>query len=200
MMTRLLMAAGAALIAAFSSPAWAAPDLTVELHGRSDRLGGQTYTVGEPIMITFDVLNLGDATAPGTNSAGSAGYMVDVIISTDSSAPVRFAVYSETFVEDALLRGGRMSRTDDVAPGARVSFTGPTAMLGSPPSPYDYYSFPLPRGMTPGDYHVCVLVDPGARIAEANERNNTTCMGITLRPLRLIRPPRIQPPQIRPPG
>ena len=127
--------------------------------------------------------------------------MVDVIISSDASAPVRFAVYSETFVEDALLRGGRMSRTDDVAPGGRVEFRGPTTMLGSPPSPYDYLSFPLPSGMAPGDYHICVQVDPGARIAESNERNNTTCMGLTLRPLRLIRPPIIRPqPQIRPPG
>lgn len=199
MMTRLLVAAGAALLAAFSSSAWAAPDLTVELHGRSDRLGGQTYAVGEPILISFDVLNRGDATASGTNSAGSAGYMVDVIISSDASAPIRFAVYSPTFVEDALLRGGRMSRTDDVPPGGRVEFRGPTVMLGSPPAPYDYYSFPLPSGMRPGEYHVCVQVDPGGRIAESNERNNTTCMGITLRPLRLIRPPRIQP-QIRPPG
>jgi hypothetical protein len=176
---RIVVGALAAL-AFMASPALAQPDLTVEMSGRSDRLGGQTYAIGQPILISFRVINQGDAAAPGTNSAGGAGYMADVIVSTDNTAPVRFATYTTRFAEDALLRGGRMSRTDDVPAGGRVTFEGPTTMLGTPPAPYNYLSFPLPAGMRPGNYHICVQVDPGARIAESNEINNTTCMPITL--------------------
>lgn len=169
------------VVSAFAGAAWAAPDLTPETHGRSDRLGGDTYFIGEQILIDFDVINNGDAPARGTNDAGTSGYMVDVIISRDNTAPVRFAVYSPTFVEDALLRGGRMSRTATVAAGARVQFRGPRLMLGTPPFPYDKYQLALPTGMTPGNYFVCVQVDPGARIAESNELNNTACHAIRLR-------------------
>ncbi len=179
MFQRTILGAFAAL-AFMTAPAFAQPDLTVEMYGRSDRLGGQTYALGQPVLISFAVINQSDATAPGTNSAGTAGYMADVIISTDNTAPVRFATYSTRFAEDALLRGGRMSRTDDAPAGGRVMFEGPTTMLGSPPAPYNYLSFPLPTGMRPGNYHVCVQVDPGARIAESNEINNTTCMALTL--------------------
>ncbi len=166
---------------AFAGAAWAAPDLSPEIHGRSDYLGGDTYIIGQPILLDFDVINSGDAPARGTNEAGSAGYMADVIISRDNAAPVRFAPFSASFAEDALLRGGRMSNTASIAAGGRVEFRGPRAMLGSPPRPYDKYSLPLPTGMTPGDYFVCVQVDPGARIAESNELNNTACLPIRLR-------------------
>lgn len=177
-----------AAFAAFATPAWADPDLTVELHGRSDRLGGQTYRIGEPILFSFDVINQGDAVAVGTNTAGTNGYMVDIIISTDATAPVTFATFSATFREDALLRGGRMSRTDNIAPRARASWNGVRMMLGSPPAPYDYLSFSLPTGMAPGRYYLCVQVDPGRRIAESNEINNTTCMELTL-VAATLRPP-----------
>jgi hypothetical protein len=182
-----VFAMAALTLAALTAPAWAAPDLTVEMYGRSDRLGGQTYAIGQPVSISFAVQNNGDTIARGTNSAGTAGYMVDVIISTDATAPVRFATYSATFAEDALLLGGRMSRTDDIAPGASALFEGPTVMLGSPLAPYNYLNFTLPSRMRPGNYNICVQVDPGARITESNEINNTTCMALTLR-ARLPRP------------
>lgn len=190
------------VLSMFAAPALAAPDLTVEMYGRSDRLGGQTYAVGETVLIAFAVINQGDAIARGTNTAGTNGYMVDVIISTDNAAPVRFAVYSPSFREDALLLGQRYSNTDDIAPGSRIEFNGTRMMLGAPPAPYDYISLTLPSGMRPGNYHVCVQVDPGTRIAESNEINNTTCMAMRLiRPIRrLPRPPElIQPPPQLPP-
>lgn len=184
----------AAVFAAFAAPAWAQADLTVEMYGRSDRLGGETYRIGQPLLFSFDVLNRGDAVAPGTNTAGANGYMVDIIISTDATAPVQFAVFSATFREDALLRGGRMSRTPDIAPGARAPWHGSRMMLGSPPAPYDYLQFDLPTGMRPGRYYLCIQVDPGRRITESNELNNTTCMAMTL----VAAPPIPRPPLPRP--
>lgn len=191
----------AAVFAVFAAPAWAQqPDLTVEMYGRADRLGGQTYRVGQPVLFSFDVLNRGEAVARGTNTAGTNGYMVDILISTDNTAPVQFAVFSATFREDALLRGGRMSRTPDITPGGRAPWHGTRMTLGAPPAPYDYISLELPSGMAPGRYHLCIQVDPGRRITESNEINNTTCMELTLVALpRFPRPtPRLPTPQRQP--
>lgn len=186
-----LAAFALAITVAAAGTASAAPDLTSEMYGRSDFLGGDAYLVGDEILLSFRVMNRAAATsvAPGTLSASSAGWMADVILSTDTRGPSGFAVYSPTWREDVLLRGGRMSRTNDLAPGGEQMFNGPTVMRGGPPPrPYDYLAFPMPTGVRPGAYYVCVIVDPANVVAESNERNNATCHAITIR-ARLVRPP-----------
>lgn len=186
--------------AAAAGPAFAQADLTSEVYGRSDFLGGTNYVAGDDILISFRVMNqLPAATsgAPGTLSANTRGWMVDIVLSTDTTVPPGFAVYSPNWREDVLLRGGRESRTNDLAPGQEQLFNGPTVMLGGPPPrPYDYLSFPMPAGVPAGNYYVCVVVDPANVIAEVNERNNATCQPITIRS-RLIRPG-VRPPVRRP--
>lgn len=201
MKTRLAFGALALAAAmAMAQPAFAGPDLTSEVYGRSDYLGALDYTVGDDILISFKTMNLAAATAnaPGTLSAGRSGWMVDVVLSTDTRGPGRFATYSPAWREDVLLRGGRMSRTNDLAPGGEQMFNGPTVMRGGPPArPYDYLVFPMPRGVRPGAYYVCVIADPANVIAEDNEINNATCQAITIR-ARLVRP-RIPSGQLPPP-
>lgn len=169
---------------AWAQPAAAGPDLTVEVYGRSDRLGGDVYGAGQSVHMTIRAINraAASAAAPGTISAGSAGYMIDVVLSTDRTAPPGFAIYAPSWREDVLLRGGRISRTPDLAPGASHLFKGPTEMLGSPPAPYEYLKFPLPTGVRPGAYFVCVIVDPAGVVAEDNEADNTACHPIRVRP------------------
>lgn len=201
MKSRLAALAFAITMAAAGS-ASAAADLTSEVYGRSDFLGGGNYFAGDEILISFKVMNMAGATsvAPGTLSASSSGWMADVILSTDTRGPAGFAVYSATWREDVLLRGGRMSRTNDLAPGGEQMFNGPTVMRGGPPPrPYDYLVFPMPTGVRPGAYYVCVIVDPANVIAEPNERNNATCLPITIR-ARLVRPPIRPMPNVPPNG
>jgi len=178
---------------AISGVAAAAPDLTPEIYGRSDYLGGNTYNAGSELLISFKVMNLASATndAPGTLSSGSAGWMADVILSTDNVGPTGFAIYSPAWREDVLLRGGRMSRTNTLTPSGEQMFNGPTVMRGGPPArPYDYLTFPMPTGVRPGAYHICIVADPANVVAESNERNNTACMPITIR--ARLRAPRIE--------
>lgn len=192
-----------AIALAASSAAFAEADLTAEVYSRSDYLGASNYIVGDELLLSFKVMNKASASTPaaGTLSAGTSGWMADVVLSTDTRGPSGFAVYSPAWSEDVLLRGGRMSRTNDLAPGGEQMFNGPTVMRGGPPArPYDYLSFPMPTGVRPGAYYVCVIVDPANVIAESNERDNATCHPITIR-ARLARP-RIQRqlPQLPPPS
>lgn len=193
-MNNALAALAFAAAMATSTAAFAEPDLTSEMYSRSDFLGGTTYTVGDEILLSFKVMNspAGTSNAPGTLSAGTAGWMADVILSTDRVGPRGFATFSPTWHEDVLLRGGRMSRTNDLAPNAEQMFNGPTTMRGGPPPrPYDYLAFPMPTGVPPGAYFVCVISDPANVVREVNERNNATCAPITIR-AATIRPPRIR--------
>lgn len=199
-----LCALAFACAVATAGPALAQADLTSEVYGRSDFLGGTNYVIGDNLLISFRVMNRppATATAPGTLSANTSGWMVDIVLSTDDNVPAGFAGYSPNWREDVLLRGGRMSRTNDLAPGQEQLFNGPTVMLGGPPPrPYDYLSFPMPAGVRPGNYFVCVVSDPNNVIAETNEINNATCQPITIRNRRLVRPPPrlpVQRPEIPP--
>lgn len=173
--------AAALMSFAFVGAAWAGPDLTAEMYGRSDYLGGDRYFSVGSVMIEFAVKNIGDAPAPGAAVRKKAGYTVDVVLSTDRSVRRGLARYRTSFSEDVLLRSGHYGNTLDLAPGAEQRWSGPSRLLGSPPRPYTYLEFPLPTGLSPGGYFVCVNVDPENRVVESNELNNTTCMGIEIR-------------------
>lgn len=165
----------------FGTPAWAGPDLTAVISGRADHLGGDTYFPAASVLIEFRVSNIGDAPAPGAVISKKRGYTVDVVLSRDPSVRAGLARYRSTFVDDVLLRDGHFSDTRDLAPGAEQAWTGRSRVMGSPPRPYSYLSFPLPTGLAPGGYYVCVNIDPNNRVAENNERNNAPCLPIQIR-------------------
>lgn len=173
--------AGALLSFAFAGTAWAGPDLTAEMYSRSDRLGGSAYFSVGTVLLEFAIKNIGDAPAPGALVRRKSGYTVDVVLSRDPTVRRGLARYSASFTDDVLLRSGHYSDTLDLAPGAEQRFSGPLRYRGSPASPYNYLEFPLPSGLSPGGYFVCVNVDPENRVAESNELNNTTCSAIEIR-------------------
>lgn len=111
--------------------------------------------------------NIGGATAPGTTDSGT-GYMIDLVLSTDKTVPEGFATFSETFAEDALLRGGRASNTFDVPAGDFVTYPEANAEI-APDTP-------------PGDYFLCTRIDPGDVVDEADEANNVSCVPVTVVP------------------
>lgn len=154
---------------AFAAPAFAACDLTPIIGARADA------RPGDAVMITLEIRNPGDANCPGTREIAS-GYMVDIFLSTDRTAPSTWAVYAPTWSEDVLLRGGRVSNTQSVPAGSSFRYGAPRYEIGP---------FILPTGMPPGAYYLCAGVDLGNRVAESNERNNTACNNMRILPPRL---------------
>lgn len=85
-------------------------------------------------------------------------FSVDLIISKNASAPMKFAVYSATFKEDALLLGGR-EFVKYVGPGKTIA----VKLNGSNRIPVN-----TPTGL----YYLGAIVDPGNAVSEFNENNN----------------------------
>lgn len=145
----------------------AKPDLLIRV------AGPQRANPGEEIgqQIRQQVTNRGEAPAPGMVGRidPANGYMIDLVISTDQRVPTGFATFSHEFREDALLEGGRTSRTDDLFPG-------------------DIREYPvgarIPANTPPGNYFICARIDSGDRVAESNERNNNACF-----PIQIGQPP-----------
>jgi hypothetical protein len=86
--------------------------------------------------------------------------MIDLVLSADEVLPHGFAPFQPGFVEDVLLRGGRVSRTETLAAGQRIEYR-----LGAL----------IPADTPAGTYCLGARVDPGERIADADRTNNTTC-------------------------
>ena len=108
------------------------------------------------------VTNVGKSTARGTSSAGSNGYMVDLVLSSNNHIPVGFAGYSPNFSDDVLLKGGRISNTPDLAPNQSKTFSLNNVLT-------------IPNDTMRGGYCLGGIVDSGKKITEQNENNNTTC-------------------------
>lgn len=166
-----------ALFAAFAlaAPAYAACDLTPTIGARADARPGQD------LMIGLEIANRGDTPCVGTLESSRAGYMVDIFISSDRNPPPSWAVNSRTWREDALLTGGRVSRTNTVAPGDNFRYGAPSYEIGP---------MTLPTGIPAGDYFLCAGVDLGHRIAESNERNNVACNPLKILPAGVLVPSR----------
>ncbi len=135
------------------------PDLRVRISAPSTATAGSN--IGPQIHVT--AYNSGSGTAAGTASAGSNGYMIDVMLSSNTSTPAGWATYSANYHEDVLLQGGRISNTQNLAGGASRSY--PTG--GG-----------IPADTPTGNYYVCAKIDAGNKIAESNEGNNVACSRI----------------------
>lgn len=148
------------------------PDLLVSLTVPSAAKAGQD--IGP--MTKVVAKNAGTAPAPGTVGTLSPanGYMIDVVLSKDTTVPPGFAVYSAHFAEDVLLQGGRISNTEDLPPAGTKAY--PTG--GG-----------IPADTPTGGYYVCAFIDPGAKVAESNEANNVACKRIKIEGSRLAVPP-----------
>jgi hypothetical protein len=132
------------------------PDLVVKLSGPAQARAGDD--IGSQLRVT--VGNRGRAPATGTMESPGHGYMVDLVLSTDKELPDHFATFTGRFAEDALLRGGRVSNTRTLQPGASMEYRA--GVLIPPDTP-------------PGIYCLGAIVDPGQRVAESNDKNNTFC-------------------------
>lgn len=140
-----------------------APDLEVALTANSSYPEGAD--VAGTVFVT--VQNTGSRQALGSDDAGDEGYFVDLVLSEDAVVPVTFAVLPSpyAFTEDMLLLGGRISNTQTLSGGASASYPG--------------HGGAIPPG-TPSPVFLCAVVDPGLRISESDEANNTSCTEITL--------------------
>lgn len=139
--------------------AWALADLTVALDAPDNANAAQD--IGKSLTLT--VINRGDRLAPGTRSSED-GYMVDLFI-TRETMPSGYARFDEHYFDGVLLRGGRVSNTSDLAPGQRTRYRT---------------SATLPADIPPGRYRLCARVDPGDKVREAGEGNNTRCRNLTI--------------------
>jgi hypothetical protein len=140
-----------------------APDLKVSIAGPNAAKTGDD--IGP--LLKLIASNAGGAAAPGTTGTldPAHGYMIDVVLSRDTLVPPGFATYSPLFSEDVLLQGGRVSNTQDLAPGASKPY-----LVGAR----------IPTDTPAGSYYVCARIDPGNKVLETNKSNNTACMPIRI--------------------
>lgn len=145
------------------------PDLKVKLPDLKVKFTAPTTIVaGSDIgpQIKLKVLNQGTAPAAGTATAGKNGYMVDIVLSTDTNMPVGFATFSANFHEDVLLKGGRISNTQNLNPSQSKIYP-----IGGG----------IPADTPSGGYYLCAKVDSGNKIVESNEGNNVFCRRIYIK-------------------
>ena len=148
------------------------PDLVANI------TGPPSAEAGEPMAreVSVTVKNLGDQAAPGTiNSDGRVnvyGYLVELVLSSDKSVAVRTATFSAGFMEDMLLKGGRVSRTYDVTPGPSLMVWDPTTAQED--------DLQIPNDTPSGNYFICAVVDPSGTVDEEDEENNVDCAPITI--------------------
>jgi hypothetical protein len=129
---------------------------------------------GQRFTVTITVENRGTAVALGS---AHQGYMVDLSF---GMRPAGFPARPHTLpapyrlVEGMLLKGGRISNTDDLAPGASHVYSAEVE---------------LPAGLKPGKYWLGITVDPFNRLAEPQpyprgENDNVTNTDVEIVPGR----------------
>ena len=114
-------------------------------------------------------INAGEWFAFGSKP-GQPGYVVDVVLSSDTSVPLGLAQYSPNYQEDVLLEHGRIDPTPDLQAGDDLLL--PTATMK------------IPNNTPKGKYFVCAQIDPAGVIGEMAEDNNLDC-----RPIQIGDPP-----------
>jgi len=154
-------------------PAVKLPDLKVT---HTDHQPAGEVKAGSTIQFKVKVKNLGTGVARGTVKADGSttdkGYMIDLSLHKDAIAdPAKpHAVPSPyNYKEGMLLKGGRISRTSDLAPGAEKEYSA---------------SVEMPKDIKPGKYWIGVSVDPFNKVAEGpptGESDNVVNHGITVK-------------------
>lgn len=148
------------------------PDLKV-VH--TDHQPAGEVSAGKIIQFKVTVKNFGTGAALGTvrpdGSTTADGYMIDLSLSKNPiSDPVRPHVVPSPYIftEGMLLKGGRISRTQDLAPGASKEYSA---------------SIEIPKDTPPGKYWIGVSLDPFNRVAEGpptGESDNAVNHGIII--------------------
>lgn len=131
------------------------PDLTVAISGPATAKPGQNLGKSIKVQLT----NKG--TAPARN------VVIDLVISSNNTVPVKLATYSLSYSDDVLLKGGR-ENVAAIAPGATINVT----LNGTNQ---------IPANTKPGKYYLGVVADPGNTIDELKEDNNTATMSIIIK-------------------
>lgn len=139
-----------------SGPLPSLPDLTVAINGPSKAKPGEDISN----QIQLIARNVGLAPAPGTQDSENNGYMIDVVLSSDNTLPLQFATFSPNFHEDVLLQGGRVSNTQTLALGGTITYPVGATIQADTPN---------------GEYCLGAVIDPGQKVQESNEENNTAC-------------------------
>lgn len=149
------------------------PDLKV---AHTTALPPGDLRAGQTIVFKVTVQNAGKGIARGTvkpdGSLTPDGYMIDLSLSKEPIRdPVRPRAVPSPYVfkEGMLLKGGRISHTNDLAPGASKEYSA---------------SVEIPRGIKPGKYWIGVSLDPFNKVAEGpptGESDNAVNHGITIR-------------------
>ena len=129
------------------------PDLTVSIKCPSRAYPGQE--LGKSIRVVVE--NRGMAVAKD--------FFVDLVISSDTTIPVKYANYSPNFHEDVLFKGGR-THISSLAAGVTINVKS----LGAK----------IPDDIPFGIYYLGAVVDPGKKVKELNENNNTALCRIKI--------------------
>jgi hypothetical protein len=155
-----------ALCFGFATLAFAQADLKVESlrFATEPAIGGPGLTFP---VIYITVKNDGNKPAIGTIESATNGYMIDLILSGDNSAPVRFAplVTAGRYPEDCLLVGGRISNTVTIQPYQTYTYKMPDMKILA--------SVDLRNPCGLGKFNIGVVLDPGLKVYERSETNNT---------------------------
>jgi hypothetical protein len=130
---------------------------------------------GQAFEFQVTVKNVGTGPAPGTvrpdGSVNRDGYMIDLTLNTVAIRdPVSPATFTPTFRDGMLLRGGRISRTGNLAPGEQKQYSARVVIPSDTPLAERYW--------------VGVSVDPFNKVAEGpptGESDNAVNHGITVR-------------------
>lgn len=138
------------------------PDLKVDLSAPTSAYSGDDLSS----LVSLKGYNAGTALARGTQSAGANGYMIDLMLSTDTVVPNTWGIYSPNFSEDVLLAGGRVSNTIDLASGGSSGY--PVGAV-------------IPSDTPTGTYYLCARIDAGNKITELLENNNVFCSRIYIK-------------------
>lgn len=136
-------------------------DLVVSLAGLPEQISAGE-TLGAEAVVKAQ--NQGGGTAKG-NHTGQRGYMIDVLISSDTRIPDGFAAKSVEFVEYGLLTAGRISNTPDLEENGR-------------PHIFSISKATLPESIPAGRYNICVRIDPEGVVAEESVNDNLSCRPI----------------------
>ena len=151
------------------------PDLVPSISAPATAQAGEQ--IGSRVFVTVE--DQGIVIARGTDRGDfideSGGYMVEIVLSTDTSVPQGSAAAAPfVFREDALLVGGRETVTPDIPAGSQVLVVDGATRLTF------FNPLLLSDAIPPGTYFLCAVVDPENRVREENEDNNIGCVQIKI--------------------